>query len=140
MTRPPGDGLLTSLLARYGGFQGLSKHCMARLAESVGQELRVDSPEEAAMEDGFSVGFRGVPMGEAPCEIGLRGIVGAQMVDGCLWVRAWLYLYFGGARMRPANADVLVLRWNAEDDRWGLLGWEREEHGESAAFETFGFE
>lgn len=137
MTKPASDGHLAGLLAKHGGFQGLSVHCMARLADSLGQELRAEAAEEGAQEDGFSLDFRTVPTGKAPWQIGLRGILGAQVIEGSLWVRAWLYLYFAAARMRPAGADVLVLRWNGEDDRWVLLGWEQEEHGESAAFDTF---
>ena len=75
-----------------------------------------------------------------PWQLGLRGIVGAQVVEDALLVRAWVYPYFGNVRLSAAGqGDVALLEYvrQAEAGIWVSRGWEFEELGESAAFEKF---
>lgn len=116
------------------------RHVVEQLSRVLGQTLSLVGDRSVVVSDGFSVDFRSEGVGSKPWQLGLRGIVGAQVIEDALLVRAWVYPYFGDVRLSAAGrGDVALLRYVRQDQGgvWISNGWEFEEHDESPAFEHF---
>jgi hypothetical protein len=116
----------------------IAEHVVSQLAAVLGHELKMEEGQaeiEASFGQGFSVTVRWVEMPRTGFAI--RGVVGADIIGEQLLVRAWLYPYFGGVRLkRYEDGDVLELVYEkcGAGGQWQSRGWQKEEHGESDSF------
>jgi hypothetical protein len=115
------------------------RHLVDQIAKMFGQVLEiVDNGVD--FDDGFCIDFRTGGADAVRLSLRLRGIVGAQVIEGSLLVRAWVFLYLGDERLREEiPGDVLAMRY-IDTDRggaWHSDGWEYGYPDEWAAFERF---
>ncbi len=115
------------------------RHLVDQVADMFGQELEIDD-DAVHFDDGFCIDFRTGGAGAASLTLRLRGILGAQVVEGSLLVRAWVFLYLGNDRLREeVPGDVLAMRYvdTERGGAWCSDGWEYGEPGEWDPFDRF---
>lgn len=126
----------------------MAKHLLSRLSTALGHQLSPDTNEETwSLGNGMCVDFRSKVIGTALGGFGIRGILGAQVAEDGLLVRAWVFVYLGGVRLAATGrGDVLAMRYVRNDEvgeweGWGhggdASGWHFGEPGEFDAFERF---
>lgn len=122
----------------------IARHLVARLSDTLGQELAIEEGDSLSIYGkGFSVDFRSGGVDNAPWKIGIRGIVGAQVIGEELLVRAWLFVYLGNVRLSvTGKGDVFLMKYVQKDQagewvEWNSDGWHFGEPGEFNAFEHF---
>jgi hypothetical protein len=94
--------------------------------------------EGISLGDGFSVSFRTDDRDPAPWDLQVRGIVGANVVKDRLLTRSWLFLYSGGRRVAPAEAEYFEIELTPEKGgTWRPLGWGQGFPAEFDSFRSF---
>jgi hypothetical protein len=110
-----------------------------QVAKIFGQELSIVD-DEVNFDDGFCMDFRTGGADADKLNLRLRGTIGAQVVEGSLLVRAWVFLYLGNDRLREeVPGDVMLMRYIDTDrgGEWHPDGWEYGNHGEFDAYDHF---
>jgi hypothetical protein len=93
------------------------------LADLLSRSVSIDRGA-ISLGEGFSVDFRTNDRDLSLWNMQIRGIVGASVVKDRLLVRCWLFLYSGGRRMAPADAEYFELELVPEKGgTWRHTGW-----------------
>ncbi|MBN8613990.1 MAG: hypothetical protein J0L92_25560 [Deltaproteobacteria bacterium] len=66
----------------------------------------------------------------------VRAIVGAQDIDGQLYVRSWVFYYLSGRRVAPPNWDLVEYEFGLRMAR-GISTLGSDEFDEFDPFETY---
>lgn len=117
-------------------------HLVGRLSNTLGQRgLSVDEGG-LILRDGFTVDFRSNGSGQKPWQLALRGILGAQVIEDVLLVRAWIFPYFRNERLIAKNlGDAALLKYVRQEHGGAWIsygdGWEFEEGDDFADFAHF---
>lgn len=115
-------------------------HVVAQLSSTLGQDIQLIGDQDIKFDEGFSVDFRSKGVGSNSWKIRLRGVIGADVVDGALLVRAWVFIYLNNVRLSvEGQGHVSLMRYVKTDGGgvWEPDGWEYGEHGEWDPFAHF---
>ena len=113
----------------------LSRWVVDSLEQAVGWILEVDGA--VSVGDGFSVDLRSAVGNAGILDLRLRAVLGADVHDDRLLVRAWLFLYTGAVQLRGPGECLELELTSAHESPWSLIGWSDGEPGEHDAFLRF---
>ena len=107
---------------------------ISELGVELGRELHISDARGLRVHAaGFSIHVRDV--GQSLDRV--RAIVGAQDVDGELYVRSWVFYYLSGRRVAPPDSDFAEYEIRSPNDTWRFHSWQPDEHDEFEPFATY---
>ena len=122
-----------------GVWSTVVRHLVEQMAKTFGQEFQIVD-DDVDFDEGFGVEFRTSAESAATLTLRVRGIIGADVVEGALLVHAWVFLYLQDDRLHlEVPGEVLWMSY-VETERGGVWqheGWEDGDPGEWDAFENF---
>jgi hypothetical protein len=122
-----------------GVWSTVVRHLVDQMAKTFGQPLQIVD-DDVDFDEGFGVEFRTDGEAAAALTLRVRGIIGADVVEGVLLVHAWVFLYLQDARLDlEVPGEVLWMSYveTEQGGIWQHEGWEYGEPGEWDAFERF---
>src|SRR3954471_5297141 len=87
-------------------------HIVEQLSKTFGQDIRLVGGQNINFDDGFSVDFRSEGLGPSLWKFRLRGVIGADVIDNSILVRAWVFFYINDARVSvEGQGHVLLMKY-----------------------------
>lgn len=112
----------------------LIRMLVASLQRTTGWNLQLDDRSSHCVGDGFSVDLRGLNVTSGPLDLRMRAILGGDVIEDRLLVRAFVFLYSGSCRLDGAGEYLELQATPADGNPWVAVGWM---HGEPGEFDTF---
>lgn len=114
-------------------WEDLIRYLLGRVTDCFGCQITTEPLENACAGEGFCVDILyAAPSPDAP--IHWKGILGASIVDDRLRISLLVFPYGGSERLATKSggefAEYVYVTVKANDGRWELLGWFKDEFGE----------
>jgi len=107
------------------------------LEAALRRKLQFDGQDVGAVDEGFCLEARSTDRDETSLDLRVRAIVGTDIIDDRLLIRASVFLYTGIEQLRSSGEYLEMQYVPGDGGRWTPVAWRTGEPGEFDDFATF---